>query len=105
MSLLRGPHIFPLRAAFGPRVAHPCLKLFASYLQGRQQYTVVGDYRSSVLEISQGIPQRSSLGPLLFALYVNELPKASAFNSTLFADDTVLSISSAKCIELQKLEL
>jgi len=33
------------------------LKLLASYLQGRQQYTVVGDYRSSVLEISQGIPQ------------------------------------------------
>jgi len=79
------------------------LKLLASYLQGRQQYTVVGDYRSSVLEISQGIPQGSSLGPLLFGLYVNDLPKASTFNSTLFADDTVLSISSAKCIELQKL--
>jgi len=40
---------------------------------------------------------------LLFALYVNDLRKASAFNSTLFADDTVLSISSAKCVELQKL--
>ena len=40
---------------------------------------------------------------MLFALYVNDLPKASAFNSTLFADDTVLSISSAKCVELQKL--
>jgi len=71
------------------------LKLLASYLQGRQQYTVVEDYRSSVLEITQGIPQGSSLGPLLFALYVNDLPKASAFNSTLFADDTVLSVSSA----------
>jgi len=40
---------------------------------------------------------------LLFALYLNDLPKASAFNPTLFADDTVLSISSGNCIELQKL--
>jgi len=40
---------------------------------------------------------------LLFALYVSDLPKASAFNSTLFADDPVLSISSENCIELQKL--
>jgi len=82
--------------------AYP-LKLLASYLQGRQQYTVVGDYRSPMLEITQGVPQGSSLGPLLFALNVNDLPKASAFNSTLFADDTVLSISSGNCIELQKL--
>jgi len=32
---------------------------------------------------------------------LNDLPKASAFNSTLFADDTVLSISSGNCTELQ----
>jgi len=56
-----------------------------------------------MLEITQGVPQGSSLGPLLFALYVTDLLKASAFNSTLFADDTVLSISSGNCIELQKL--
>jgi len=78
-------------------------KLLASYLQVRQQYTVVGGYRSSMFEITQGVPQGSSLGHLLFALYVNNLPKASAFNSTLFADDNVLSISSGNCIELQKL--
>jgi len=56
-----------------------------------------------MLEITQGVPQGSSLEPLLFALYVNGLPKASGFNSSLFADDTVLSISSGNCIELKKL--
>jgi len=40
---------------------------------------------------------------LVFALYVNDLPKASAFNSTHFYDDTVMCISSGNCIELQKL--
>jgi len=79
------------------------LKLLASYLQGRQQYTVVGDYRSSMLDITQVVPQGSSRGSLLIALCVNDLAKASAFNSTLFSDDTVLSISSGNCIELQKL--
>jgi len=55
-----------------------------------------------MLEITQGVPQGSSFGPLLFALYVKDLQNASAFNSTLFADDTVLSISNGSCIELQK---
>ena len=59
------------------------LKSLASYLQGWQHYTVVGVYRSSVFEITQGVPKRSSLGPLLFALYGNYLPKASAVNHVL----------------------
>jgi len=72
------------------------------YLQGPQKNTVVGGCRPPMFEITQGVPQGSSLGPLIFALHVNDLLKASAFNSSLFADDTVLCISSGNCIVLQK---
>ena len=74
-----------------PQAGGQRVKLLASYLQGRQQYTIVGDYRSSMLNITQGVSQETSLRPLLFSLYVNDLPKSSAFNSTVFVNDTVLS--------------
>jgi len=77
------------------------LKLLASYLQGRQQYTVIDGCASSTLNITQGVPQGSSLGPLLFALYINDLPLTKNLTPTRFADDTVLSISGSNSTELQ----
>ena len=76
-------------------------KLLTSYLQDRQQYSVVGGYRSTTQGVSLGVPQGSSLGPLLFALYVNDLPQASNLTPTLFADDTLLTISCANSANLQ----
>ena len=42
------------------------LKLLASYLQGRQQYTVIDGCTSPTLNITQGVPQGSSLAPCCF---------------------------------------
>ena len=67
------------------------LNWFQSYLKGRCQYVQFDDTRSKLSNISTGVPQGSILGPLLFIIYVNDMPWASSkFNSILYADDTTL---------------
>ena len=58
------------------------------------------DSKSRKQLIDFGVPQWSSLGPLLFLLYVNDLPQMSQLSTTLFADDTLLSLSDANLSRL-----
>jgi len=68
--------------------------LMKSYLTNRIQYTVVDNIVSNPHQIKTGIPQGSTLGPLLFIVNINDLPQASNFVTKLFADDTILLMSS-----------
>jgi len=81
-------------------VAGLALSWLKSYLVGRQQYVFFNDCASSLLEISLGVPQGSILGPLLFLIYINDLPNISALKTFLFADDATLLASHSDPVEL-----
>ena len=72
-------------------IGGPALDCFFSYLTGRQQHIELDGVSSDLLPLSTGGPQGSILGPLLFLIYMNDIPNASeAFKYISYADDTTL---------------
>jgi hypothetical protein len=76
------------------------LDWFKHYLTDRQQFVTINGASSNLLSILLGVPQGSILGPLLFLIYINDLPMCSKLISFLFADDTTLLASNANINQL-----
>ena len=80
------------------------LKWFESYLGGRQQYVEYNGESSELRNISCGVPQGSVLGPLLFLIYINDLPYLSNdLKFFLFADDTNIYCEADNICDLERI--
>jgi hypothetical protein len=105
-GLINGIAFLDLKNAFDTAVNHSILlsklercgvrdtvlQWFQSYLYERKQICKINNTVSGETEIRCGVPQSSNLGPLLFLIYINNLPNClQTTTASMFADDTNLS--------------
>jgi ribonucleases P/MRP protein subunit RPP40 len=66
------------------------VKWIESFLTGRKQRVLIGDHSSEWEVVTSSVPQGSVLGPLLFAIFINDLPDKIKNECRLYADDSKL---------------
>lgn len=70
---------------------HPdILRWIEAFLNNRSQFVFINNSSSDSLQVTSGVPQGSVLGPLLFLIYINDLPAHVTCNIRMFADDCVI---------------
>ena len=97
-------HEITLRKLANYGVDPNALRVFASYLIcNRSQKCSVNGAISSASKLTCGVPQGSILGPLLFLIYINDLPNCLNIScAKMFADDTNITVPGCTFAELEQ---
>ena len=78
------------------------LKWFKSYLKNRLQRCNVNNHLSSATPLNCGVPQGSIIGPLLFLIYINDLPNCLSLGfPRMYADDTNVTFAASDMLGLE----
>ena len=82
----------------------PTLKWFQAFLSDRTQTVVIDNEKSATVPVTSGVPQGSVLGPILFLIYINDLPDKTRSKVRLFADDTAIYLAVSNLEDAQILQ-
>jgi hypothetical protein len=82
----------------------PTLTWIDNFLTRRKQRVVIGGDASDWIRVQSGVPQGTVLGPLLFLLYINDLPDQITSTLRLFADDCVIYRTISNDADADKLQ-
>ena len=99
------PHRRLLSKLQSYKISKQIIDWVEAYLSNRKQRVLVNGTRSEWEPVSSGVPQGSVLGPVLFLVYINDLPKSVKNSIRLFADDTKIYrtvTTDSDCLSLQK---
>ena len=98
------PHKWLLHKLLSYGVQGSLLTWMTSFLSNRFQRVAVNNSYSDWKPVTSGVPQGSVLGPLLFAIYVNDMPSVVSSKLFKFADDTKLYCTISSLLDIQTLQ-
>ena len=84
------PHVRLIEKLKSYGISGQVLGWIRSFLEGRTQQVLVDGAYSSQTPVKSGVPQGSVLGPLMFLIYINDLPDSVLTSVKMFADDSKL---------------